>query len=118
MFLKRWVSDCGICQRYSNFKIRAPLGRSLVRVGNTLKPFSHTSIDPLGHIFVTVKSGRPFKVYPLICADINTGAIAFELLMRMEAKDIFLGLTRLEARLNTEIIQIFSDKGSNLRFNL
>ena len=57
-------------------------------------------------------------MFPDINTDINTGAICFELLNRLEAKDVFLALSRVEFRFNTRITQVLSDKGSQLKHHL
>ena len=50
----------------------------------------------------------------MIILDINNGAITFEILKTLEAKEVFLALCRLEWRHGTQIYQIFSDAGSQL----
>ena len=116
--VKKYLHECGTCNKFRNSKLRPQLGNSLVRVNATLAPWRNVSIDPLGHVRVSTRGAHTIKVYPLIIADINTGAICFELLNRLEAKDVFLALSRVEFRFNTRITQVLSDKGSQLKHHL
>ena len=45
---------------------------------------------------------------------LSSGASHIELLEGLEAKDVYLALTRLELRFGTKIIQMFSDSGTQL----
>ena len=93
---KNFISTCGICLRYKKIKARPPLKPSLCCVNLSIRPFEHTSVDPLGHIRVTTCGVNSQKVYPLICVDIDNGATHFEIMQRMESKDLYLALCRLQ----------------------
>ena len=116
--VRKYLHECGTCNKFRNCKLRPLLGNSLVRVNASLAPWRNVSIDPLGHVRVSTKGAHTMKVYPMIMADINTGAICFEILNQLEAKDVFLALSRVEFRFNTRIVQILSDKGSQLKHHL
>ena len=101
-----------------NVKCRPTMGPSFNRIFPSMSPFTHISIDPLGFVPVKLNENARGKAYPLIMMDINNGAITFEILKTLEAKEVFLALCRLEWRYGTKIVQIFSDKGSQLTSQL
>jgi hypothetical protein len=117
--IKQYVKNCGVCNRFNtSTRIRSDLGNSLVRTRATLAPWQNVSIDPLGHVRVSTSGVNTTKVYPLIISDINSGGICFEILNMLEAKDVFLALSRVEFRFSVSIVQILSDKGSQLQHHL
>ena len=54
------------------------------------------------------------KIVPLIICDLNTVAIAVESMLGVKAEHVYLGLQRLQFRFGTEVIQAYTDKGSQL----
>ena len=52
------------------------------------------------------------KLSPLIICDLNNGAVAVESMMGVRAEHVYLALQRLQYRYGTEIIQGFTNKGS------
>ena len=54
------------------------------------------------------------KLVPLIVCDLNTGAIAVESIQGAKAENVFIGLQRLQFRFGTQIVQAYTDKGSQL----
>ena len=117
--VKKYIKNCGTCNRMEpNVKCRQIMGKSLNRIKPTLSPYRNVSIDPLGQIVVQVAPGKQIKIYPLLCMDINNGAVCFEVLRTMEAKEVFLALKRVEWRVGTQIGQIFTDLGSQLSDHL
>ena len=117
--IKSFVDACGVCnfQRTST-KSRPFMGPALARVMLNACPFSHCSIDPLGFVKVKMSKFQSKKVYPLILVDINTGAVTFELLDSMECREVYLALLRVQWKYSTEIVQLFTDKGSQLSEHL
>ena len=118
LMIKQFLQECGICNKFKNCKARPRLGNSLVRITLPTLPWQNVSIDPLGYMRITVYGSNTIKVYPLIIADINTGAICFELLEKLEAREVFLALSRVEYRFSISIVQILSDDGSQLQAHL
>ena len=118
LHVKKYIEECGVCNKFKNTKARPKLGNSLTRINALGKPWQNVSIDPLGHVRVIINGANSTKVYPLIVADINTGAICFEILNQLEAKDVFLALSRIEFRNSVSIVQIMSDGGSQLQHHL
>jgi hypothetical protein len=96
--VKGFVRNCGICLRFRKEKCRPPLGRTLFRV----KPC------------VRGQGAQTQKLYPLIAVCLNTGSAHVEIMTGLQAKDIYLGVLRLQYRYNTKVKQIFSDRGSQL----
>ena len=92
--VKAYTRACGICRRFSEEKCRPSLGNKLFRTSQCIQPFSHIRIDPLGPLQVITSH--------------------MELLEGMEARDVYLALSRLETRFNIHIIQIYSDSGTQL----
>ena len=114
--MKRYVLECGVCNKFKHAKARPELGNSLVRVNATLLPWQNISIDPLGHIRVIINGVNSTKVYPLIVSDINTGVICFEILNRLEAKDVHLevscntiywGTEKISTRISLELCGVY-----------
>ena len=112
LHLKRYVLEYGVCNKFKHAKARPELGNSLVRVNATLLPWQNISINPLGHIRVIINGVNSTKVYPLIVSDINTGVICFEILNRLEAKDVHLevscntiywGTEKISTRISSEL---------------
>ena len=117
--VKDFADKCGICNKQRiSVKSRPFMGPALARVLLNTHPFSHCSIDPLGYIRVRISKYKAKKIYPLICVDINTGAISFEILDNMETKEVYLALMRLQWKYSTQITQLFTDKGSQLSEHL
>ena len=113
--VSRYIDQCGTCNKFkTNVMCQPKMGPSFNRIAPTICPFTHVSIDPLGYVYVKVNASQRTKVYPLIVMDINNGAIIFEILKSLEAKEIFWALCRIEWRLGSQITQIFSDAGSQL----
>ena len=112
--VKTYTRSCGICRRFSEEECRPPLGNTLFRTIQCVQPFSHISIDPLGPLQVVTIGSWTKKVYPLVMVCLNSGACHMELLEGMEARDVYLALSRLETRFNIHIIQIYSDIGTQL----
>ena len=54
------------------------------------------------------------KLSPLIICDLNNGAVAVQSMMGVRAEHVYLALQRLQYRYGTEIVQGFTDKGSQL----
>ena len=88
------------------------MGRSLIRCKIGSSPFQHCSIDPLGPIGVAFPGSGTDKLTPLIMCDLNTGIVAMESMVGCKAENVFLALQRLQFRFSTEIVQAFTDKGS------
>ena len=72
------------------------------------------SLDPLGTIRVILYGSHSGKLVPLIVCDLSTGAIAIENMQGNKAENVFLGLQRLQFQFRTQIIQAYTDKGSQL----
>ena len=75
------------------------------------------SIDPLGSVRVIVYGSHTTKLTPLIICDLNTRAVEVENMQGLKAESIYLGLMRLQFRYGTQIIQAYTDKGSQLGRN-
>ena len=75
---------------------------------------SSPSLDPLGPISVILRGSQTKKIYPLAILCLHSGASHIELMEGLEAKDVYLALTRLELRFGIKIVQIFSDSGTQL----
>ena len=117
--VSKYIDSCGSCNRMNiNIKATPPMGPSYNRVSPSISPFTHISIDPLGFVPVKLNASTRGKAYPLILMDINNGSITFEILKSLEAKEVYLSLCRLEWRYGTSITQVFSDKGSQLSYQL
>ena len=117
--VSKFIDLCGSCNRMNiNTKATPPMGPSYNRVFPSIFPFTHISIDPLGFVPVKLNGSVRGKAYPLILMDINNGNIGFEILKNLEAKEVYLALCRLEWRYGTSIYQIYSDKGSQLSYQL
>ena len=58
--------------------------------------------------------GLSGKLIPLIVYNLNTGAVAMESMVGCKAENVFMALQRLQFRFGTEIVQAFTDKGSQL----
>ena len=112
--VKSFVKSCGICLKFRKEKCRPPLGKSLFRVNVLSRPFSHVSIDPIGGIRVRGSGLQTQKLYPLVAVCLNTGGVHVELMAGLEAKDLYLSVLRLQYRYNTQVTQIFSDRGSQI----
>ena len=52
----------------------------------------------------------------MVC--ISSGATHVENMLGLEAKDVYLAIMRVQYRYNTQVIQIFSDGGSQLSGNI
>ena len=113
-----FVKTCGVCLKFKGFKCTPPLGKSLFRTKACVYPFQHTSMDPVGHIRVKGRLTQSKKVYPLILACLETGGLHVETMEGMEAKDVYLSILRLQYRYNTNVLQLFSDGGSQLNAKL
>ena len=59
---------------------------------------SHTSLDPLGPLQVILRGSKTKKIYPLVFLCLNSGASHIELIKGLEARNIYLAVTRLEMR--------------------
>ena len=117
--VKKYVDTCGICNKQrTSTRSRPFMGPALARVMLNSSPFSHCSIDPLGYVKIKISKFKTKKVYPLILVDINTGAVAFELLDSMECREVYLALLRVQWRFATQVVQLFTDKGSQLSEHL
>ena len=112
--VKTYIRSCGICRRFSEEKCCPPLGNNLFRTVQCVQPFSQISIDPLGPLHAVTIGSRTKKVYPLVMMCLNSGASHMELLEGIEARNIYIALSRLETRFNIHIIQIYSDSGTQL----
>ena len=86
----------------------------MYRVNINPRPFLHVSLDPLGGIRVTGSGVHYQRIYPLIMCCINSGAVHIESMSGLEARDVYLAILRVQYRYNIRIVQIFSDKGSQL----
>ena len=79
-----------------------------------VQPFAHMSLDPIGSIRVKGKASQSARIYPLVVVCISSGATHVENMLGLEAKDVYLAIMRIQYRYNTQVIQIFSDGGSQL----
>ena len=110
-----FINLCGKCNRFKVTKRYNPImGHSLNRVYRSYTPFSHVSLDPLGHLYCSTSSRTRMKIFPLIVQDINTGVICFEMMTGLSSKDIFLALQRIQFKYSTNITQIFTDAGTQM----
>ena len=94
------------------------MGNTLFRVEKMIQPFSHLSLDPIGSIRVRGKSSQSDRIYPLVMVCLASGATHVEIMLGLEAKDVYLALMRTQYRFNAQIIQIFTDGGSQLSANI
>ena len=113
--VETFINLCGKCNRFKVTKRYNPMmGHSLIRVYRSYTPFSHVSLDPLGHLYCSTSSRTRMKIFPLIVQDINTGVIFFEMMTGLSSKDIFLALQRIQFKYCTNITQIFTDAGTQM----
>ena len=68
----------------------------------------------MGPLQVVTIGSRTKNVYPLVMVCLNSGASHMEPLEGMEARDIYIALSRQETRFNINMIQIYSDSGTQL----
>ena len=68
----------------------------------------------MGSIRVVFQGSNTGKLTPLIVCDLNTGAVAMESMVGCKAENVFMALKRLQFRFGTEIVQAYTDKGSQL----
>ena len=113
-----YIKNCGVCLKFKGMMCTPPLGKSLFRTKTCAYPFQHTSMDPVGHIRVKGRLIQTQKVYPLILACLETGGLHVETMEEMEAKYVYLSILRLQYRYNTNVLQLFSDGGSQLNAKL
>ena len=110
-----YIRGCGLCLSFTGFSFNPWTERSLTRSKSHLPLFSHTSLDPLGGIRVNFDGSSFTKlIYPLVLVDINLSITDVVLMMGLSCKDVYLALMLVQDKYKTQIIQIFSDGGSNL----
>ena len=110
-----YIRGCGLCLSFTGFSFNPWTERSLTRTKSYLPLFSHTSLDPLGPVRVNFDGSTFTKlVYPLILVDINLSITDVVLMQGCTSKDVYLALMLVQDKYKTQIIQIFSDGGSNL----
>ena len=62
------------------------MGKMLVWINPSMKPWTYVSIDPLGLVRVKKGASGNTKIYPLIVCDVNGGITTFVIINSLEAK--------------------------------